>query len=111
MDSAGVLEIEQGALGVDALVNSNGQETVFSGGVASGTTVDKGGFELVYGHASGAVISGGNQNIYSGGAASGTILRGIGARESVNSGGSATGTIISSGGEEVVVSSGAVAAW
>jgi autotransporter passenger strand-loop-strand repeat protein len=106
VDNGGVVEVEDAALGMGTVLNSGGQETVFSGGVASGTTVNRFAFELVYGQAGGVVVSGGTQNVSSGGVASATVLRGIGARETVFSSGTAMGTVISSGGQEVVAAGG-----
>jgi autotransporter passenger strand-loop-strand repeat protein/probable HAF family extracellular repeat protein len=81
------------------------EQDIGSGGVASGTIVDRVGFELVSGQAfATTVLAGGFVDVASGGIASDTIVNG-GVQE-VDSGGEAAGTVIEMDGVEDVFAGG-----
>ncbi|HAN7858549.1 TPA: autotransporter outer membrane beta-barrel domain-containing protein, partial [Escherichia coli] len=83
-------------------------QNVFSGGSATSTTINSGGFQNVHsgGSATSTTInSGGLQYVYSGGSATSTTIN-SGGQQRVSSGGSATGTTINSGGQQRVSSGG-----
>ncbi|MGC2413666.1 MAG: hypothetical protein WA459_13355, partial [Stellaceae bacterium] len=82
-------------------VLSGGAEIVSAGGAASGTVVDSGGTERVYGRAyEGTVVSGGREIVESGGVASGITVK-HGGIQTVYSGGTTRGIVLSGGVETV----------
>jgi autotransporter passenger strand-loop-strand repeat protein len=91
-------------------VNSGGYEVVDYNGVASSTTVNNGGYEMVgsRGVASGTTLnSGGTEFVYARGVTWGTIVN-RGGKLVIKSGASARGTVLN-GGAEIVSAGGTVA--
>jgi len=87
---------------VGTTINSGGFQVVFSGGVATSTTISNGGQQNVAGVANNTTVeSGGNQSVFSGGIASGTVLDG--GEQVVLANGLAIGTVIASGGDAQIL--------
>ncbi|EFN5772100.1 autotransporter outer membrane beta-barrel domain-containing protein, partial [Escherichia coli] len=89
-------------------INSGGYQNVSSGGSATSTTINSGGFQYVSsgGSATSTTINrGGYQYVFSGGSATSTTIN-SGGNQNVFSGGSATSTTINSGGFQNVYSGG-----
>jgi autotransporter passenger strand-loop-strand repeat protein len=102
--SADHTEIDAGGLqqlfttATDTTVNSGGEQNVYAGATASGTTVNAGGIQIDWGNAVDATINGGTQFVI-GTASDTTIVSGV---QHVQDGGVATNTTIGSGGTEYV---------
>jgi autotransporter passenger strand-loop-strand repeat protein/autotransporter-associated beta strand protein len=107
VERAGGIEYVLGAGVAAGTVVSHGGFEIVRDGVASGAVVSSGGFEIVSngGHTSGTVLSYyGAEFVSSGGRASATVVRGGG--DTVWDGGVASGTVVSDGGAEDVLSGG-----
>ncbi len=101
------LSLESGG-SVSGFVASSGAELDIYGGLASGATIESGGYVpvLAGGSATGTIVNGGGQlSVQSGGSASDSIVN-SGGDEWVQSGGSASDSIINNGGHEWVYSGG-----
>ena len=116
--------VSSGGTASDVLLKDGSALTVFSGGVASFTTLS-GGFDYISsgGSAVGTVLSGGTEAIYGGGTASFSVVSANGGQvvysggkaigtelsgglEAVYSGGSANGTFVGAGGGQYVYTGG-----
>ncbi|EFN7684408.1 autotransporter adhesin AIDA-I, partial [Escherichia coli] len=103
----GTQNVSSGGKAIDAEVYSGGKQTVYSGGIATGTKLSGGTQNISSGGKASAteVFSGGKQNIYADGIASGTRINQSG-YVNISSGGYAESTIIKSGGTQSVLSNG-----
>ncbi|MBR0858016.1 beta strand repeat-containing protein [Bradyrhizobium liaoningense] len=74
-------------------VNAGSQQNVYADGVATGTTINVGGYQLDWGAASGTIVNGGAQYVY--GSATGTTV--LAGTQHVQAGGNADDTTIGAG--------------
>ena len=127
--AGGAQYVSSGGSAVNTVLLSSGVQSIYDGGVASGTTVSSGGAQNVSSGGSAVnttVLGSGVQSVYAGGIASSTTLNNGGNQlvanggqaisatvnsggvQTVNSGGLAIGTALNSGGAQTVTSGGIV---
>ena len=97
--------VKSGGSATGVIISSGGIETVSSGGLLSGATLNSHGTIDVYGSASGTVLNGGKEFVFSGGSETGAAI-GSGAIETVSSGGLLSNATLSSGGTVSVAGGG-----
>ncbi|EJP7814197.1 AIDA repeat-containing protein, partial [Escherichia coli] len=101
----GTQTVWKGGKTEDITIEQGGVQYVNGGGSATGTTINDGGEQVVYGTAKDTTINGGIQYVNGGGSATGTTIN-DGGEQTVYFGGSATNTTIYQGGEQYVSSEG-----